>query len=134
MKRFLIILVSVLVGWALFAQEPGPGRGQPPRPRYDASKEVSLQGTVSAVNVSTQGPGPFVSLSFLSDSKTYEVMVGPQAVLTSQQITFTQGDALTIVGVASTGPRGTLFMARTITKDGTLVTLLNQDGTPVGRP
>ena len=134
MKRFLLILACLLVGLALFSQEPGPGRGQPRRPSYDASKEVSLQGTVSAVNISTQGPGPFVSLSFLSDSKTYEVVVGPQAVLTSQHITFNQGDTLTIVGVVNTGPRGTVFIARTITKDGTLVTLLNQDGTPVGRP
>ncbi len=128
------------MGGVLVAQVPGAGGpppqggGQPPRINYDASKEVTLQGTVTTVNISTHGPGPFVSLTFLADGTTYDVMVGPQAVLTKQSVTLAAGNALTLVGVASTGGRGTLFMARILNKDGTLVTLLNADGSPAGRP
>ena len=82
---------------------PPPRVGPPPRINYDASKEVTLQGTVTTVNISTHGPGPFVSLTFLADGTTYDVMVGPQAVLTKQSVTLAAGDALTLVGVASTG-------------------------------
>ena len=134
MKRALFILACLGVGLILAAQEPGPGGDRPPRPNYDASKEVTLQGTVITVNLSSQGPGPFVTLSFLAETTTYEVMVGPQALLARNQVSLAQGDILTIVGVAGSGPQGTRFMARSILKEGTLVTLLNQDGSPAGRP
>lgn len=140
MKHFVLLLAGLLMGGMLYAQVPGAGGpppqggGRPPRINYDATREVTLQGTVTTVNFSSHGPGPFVSLTFLSDGTTYDVMVGLQAVLTKQSVTLAAGDALTLVGVASTGGRGTLFMARTLTKDGTLVTLLNADGSPEGRP
>lgn len=137
MKHASWILAVLLVGVAVFAQGPGGGSppgGRPPMMRYDASQEVTLQGTVTAVNTSSRGPGLFVTLTFLADEKSYEVMVGPEAVLKQNQVTFAKDDALTIVGVAMAGPQGTMFMARQITKGSTVVTLLDSNGRPAGGP
>jgi hypothetical protein len=104
---------------------------------YDASKEVTLTGSVTAVNVATHGPGPFVTLTFSAGDQTYEVMAGPQAVLNQQGASFSQGDSLTVVGVPMNGPQGassqaTRFMARQITKGSTVITLLDANGQPTG--
>jgi hypothetical protein len=134
MKHAPLILAILLVGVGVFAQGPGgppPEGGRPPMMRYDASKEVTLQGTVSAVTTATRGPGTFVTLTFVADGTTYQVLAGPEALLKQSQVSFAKGDALTIVGVAMTGPQGTAFMARQITKGDTVVTLLDGDGRPV---
>jgi hypothetical protein len=135
----LILIAGLSLGFGLSAQggpggppPQGQGQGQPPRLAYDASQEVTLEGSVTAVTVATQGPGPFVTLSFRSGDKTYEVLAGPQAVLTQNQVSFTQGDALTILGVVQAGPKGNRFLARQITKGTTVVTLLDSNGQPTG--
>ena len=102
--------------------------------RYDASREVTLQGTVTAVTSVTRGPGTFMTLTFLADGKSYEVLAGPEALLKQNQVSFAKDDALTIVGVAMAGPQGSVFMARQITRGDTVLTLLDSDGRPAGGP
>lgn len=140
MKGTLLLLAGLALGLGLFAQGPGgpggppPGGGPPPRMAYDASREVTLQGSVTAVQVATRGPGPFVSFTFRSGDTTYQVMAGPQALLAAQQVVLAKDDILTVVGVAQSGPGGSRFLARTLTKGDTVVTLLDSNGQPVGRP
>jgi hypothetical protein len=137
MKPFKLILASLVTGLAVFAQGPGappPGEGRPPMMRYDASKEVTLQGTVSAVNIDTRGPGPFVTLTFVSAGTTCEVLAGPEFLVKQSRISFAKDDVLTIVGVSMDGPRGTAFVARQITKGDIVLTLLDQDGRPAAGP
>lgn len=129
MRHARLLIHAVLVtGTALFAQGPPPGGGRPPMPQYDPSQEVTLQGTVAAVNTSPRGPGTFVTLTFAAAGRTLEVLVGPDVVLKRAQVTFAAGDALTIVGVA----QGNLFLARQITRGDTVLTLLDAQGRPAG--
>jgi len=139
-RAVLVMACCLALGLSLFAQGPGgpppggppPGSGQPPRMQYDSSKEVTLQGTVTSVQVATRGPGAFVTLAFLVNGTTYQVMAGPQSLYLAQQMVITKGDTLTLVGVVQTGgPGGSMFMARTLTKGDTVVTLLDSDGQPV---
>jgi len=135
----LLTALGLALGLTLFAQPPGAepppsAGGRPPGFQYDTSREETLQGTLTAVKVATRGPGPFVTLTFLSDGKTYEVMAGPEEKLKQQQVVFAVDDVVTIVGVPKEGPHGTLFLARQITRADMVLTLLNQDGSPIGRP
>ena len=135
----LLTILGLALGLTVFAQPPGAepppsAGGRPPGIQYDTRREVTLQGTLTAVKVATRGPGPFVTLTFLSDGKTYEVMAGPEEKLKQQHVVFAIDDVVTIVGVPQEGPRGTLFLARQITRWDMVLTLLNQDGSPIGRP
>ncbi len=137
MKPVFVILASLMVGVALFAQEEGgppSGGGRPPMVRYDSSKETTLQGAVTAVRTETRGPGAFVVLTVAADGRTLDVFAGPEALLKRQGVTFAKDDAVTAVGVAMENPDGTVFVARTITRGETVVTLLDAQGRPVGRP
>jgi len=136
MRHGLSFLISLTLGCALSAQAPGPGgpppgsAGGPPPMTYDSSREQTLQGTVTAVSVATQGPGAFVTLGFLAGGSTYQVLAGPEARLKQSGVSFATGDTLTVVGVAQDGPRGAMVMARVITRGDLVVTLLAQDGRP----
>lgn len=131
MKQPLILFASLMLGLALFAQEPGgpppSGEGRPPMMTYDATREVTLQGTVTAVQLGTRGPGTFVTLTFQSGSTTWEVLAGPESALKRAGLALAQGDALTLVGVG----QGSQFMARTLAKGEVVVTLLDAQGRPV---
>jgi hypothetical protein len=84
---------------------------------------------LTAVNLAPCGPGPFVTLTFRSEDRTYEVMAGPEVKLKQQKVCFAKGDAITVVGL----PDGALFLARMIIREGMVLTLLDQDGLPLGR-
>jgi hypothetical protein len=101
---------------------------------YDASREQTLQGTVVGVKVDARGPGRMVLLTFSTDAATWKVMAGPQEVLRKQGLSLAVKDVLTIVGAPAAVPDGQGFVARTITRDGTTVTLLDADGRPMGGP
>lgn len=138
MHRTLYLLLTAL-SLTLFAQSPGAGPppsagSRPPGFHYDTSREETLQGTLTAVTVAKWGPGPFVTLTFLADGKTYEVMVGPEEKLKQQQVVFAKDDVVTVVGTPHEDTHGSLFLARLITRGDMVLTLLNQDGSPVGRP
>lgn len=140
MNRSLILLAVMLLGWALCAQAPDPGgappagQGRPPRLGYEASKEATLQGTVTAVTLATRGRGAFVTLAFLAGGTSYEVLAGPEEVLKRLGLTLAKDDVLTIVGAPLAGPDGARFLARTLTKGDLTVTLLDAEGRPTGRP
>jgi hypothetical protein len=76
-----------------------------------------------------RGPEPFVTLTFLADGRAYKVMAGPKAKLEQQQVRFAKGDAITVVGM----PDGALFLARMIIRADMVLTVLEQDGSPIGR-
>ena len=66
------ILLALCLAVPALAQEPpsGPppsGRG-PSRMAYDTSKEVTLQGVVTAVHTRTQGPGTMVTLTLRDEN------------------------------------------------------------------
>lgn len=126
MKLNLLALCLVL---PLAAQATPPGNGQrPPQMSYDTSKEVSLSGTVSAVNTRSQGPGKMVTLTLQTQSKAVEILVGPDFILKTKSISFATGDEITVLGA----PLGQGYMARQITRGSETLTLLDESGQPSG--
>ena len=116
-------MAVLMMGVALSAREPGPA-SVPQQVRYDAAKEVTLRGTVSAVQVSVRAEGSFVTLSFATGSDTYTIPVGSEALLKRNQVSFAKGDALTIVGVP--GLPGAGLVVGKIIKGDVVMTLLAQ--------
>jgi hypothetical protein len=129
-------MLRPILALALAVSAAAQPAGAPPQGRslYDSSKEQTLQGTVGSVQTETRGPGIMVSLTFKTDSATWNVMVGPQEVVSKGGLTLAVGDVLSIVGAPVNGPGGTAFMARQITKDGTTLALLDAQGRPTGMP
>ena len=107
---------------------PPPGGGM----AYDATRETTLQGSVTSVDIQTRGPGRMVTLILQVDSTSWRVLVGPEEILNRQNISYAAGDALTVLGAPATGPEGQIFMARRITKAGATLTLLDAHGRPAG--
>ena len=131
------ILLFALAPFAM-AEAQQPPMPQPAGPHmrmaYDASKEVTLQGVVSSVEIETRGPGRMISLVFQVDATSWKVPLGPEAVMERQGISFAYGDSLIILGAPVTGPEGQIFRARQITKEGTTLVLLEANGRPSGGP
>jgi hypothetical protein len=138
---FFIVLGLSLA--AAFAQEPPAppadgagqprpgGQGMPPRLAYDRSQERTLEGTVQAVELRSMGPGRMVSLSFQAEGASWRVLVGPEQLLARQGMTLAAGDALSILGAATAGPEGPVFLARQISKGDATLTLLDGNGQPL---
>ena len=121
-------LLALSLAAAQQPPSPPPGGGM----AYDTTKETTIQGTVSSVDIQTRGPGRMVTLVLRVDSTSWRVLVGPEEILTRQNVSFAAGDALTVLGAPTTGPEGQMFMARQITKAGTTLTLLDANGRPTG--
>jgi len=132
MKALCLTLCFAL---PVLAQEPPPGPppsgGRPQRMAYDATREVTLQGTVTAVNLRNQGPGTLVTLTLQTTEKTMEVTVGPDFVLKAKGFTFAVEDAITVIGAPGQGQGIT---ARQITRGSETLTLLDESGQPAGGP
>lgn len=71
-----------------------------------------------------------MTLDLLCGSTTWEVLAGPESLVKKAGLTLAQGDALTLVGVE----QGSRFLARTLAKGETVLTLLDAQGRPAGRP
>jgi hypothetical protein len=130
------ILVSVIamtgVAASAYAQRcaccggPGPGN-------YNAAVETILTGTID--EVITMGPGGAamggVHLTLTTPSGVTDVHVGPTWFVTSKQIEFTKGDALTVVGSTSTMGGKSVIVAREIKKGDQVLTLRDANGFPL---
>jgi hypothetical protein len=128
-------LPSILALLGPTQEPPEPLRGQqgpPPGLAYDATAELTLKGTVTAVQ--TQGRMPMVTLSFLAGATAWTVRLAPREVLERMGFTPAEGDALEIVGCPSEGPEGHCFLARKVTRSDTVVTLLDERGRPQALP
>ncbi len=126
-----LVLSMGTLGIAHQAPPPPPASGQPPRMQYDLSQEQTLQGTVAQIQTRGQGPMNMVMLTFTVASGSRTVCVGPEGMLARRGLALAVGDALTILGASTQGPDGEVFMARTVTREGTTVDLLDSQGQPI---
>jgi hypothetical protein len=124
-------LPSILALLGPAQEPPAPPReqaGPPPSLPYDASAELTLQGTVTAVQA--RGRMPMITLTFLAGTTPWPVRLAPREVLDRLGFTPSLGDALVIVGCPSEGPEGSCFLARRVIRGETVVTLLDASGHP----
>jgi hypothetical protein len=117
---------------------PRAGRGMGMMMHYDKSTEVTVAGTVEAVETMPRlgggrGPGMAMGgthLTFKTATETFDVHLGPSAWLADQKFDIATGDTLTIVGSTVTVNGEKALIAREITKGDRKITLRDADGFP----
>ena len=135
MRNHIVAILSLIgiiaVGTSFAAAQPGPGRSMG-MPRYDASAERTVTGSVEAVQSSPSRMPMQTGVHFTlkTDSETFDVHVGPSWWLSDNKIEFAAGDRLEIVGsyVVVNGEHA--LIAREITKGDRKITLRDANGIP----
>jgi len=101
-------------------------------PMYNTATEVTLKGSVEAVN-QVKGPqgwgGTHVSLK--TDKETIDVHVGPSWFLAQHKVGFAKGDQVEVTGSRAKFGDKYALIAREIKKGGETLTLRNAQGFPV---
>ena len=99
---------------------------------YSSATETTVAGTVEEVNtVSLPGRGSGgLHLMLNTSSGRVEVHVGPTWYVSSRNVTFAKGDAVTLIGSKVTISGREVLIAREITKGQQVLTLRAANGTP----
>ena len=100
---------------------------------YNAATETTLTGTIDSVKtLPSQGRGGGgIHMVLTVSSSPIEVHVGPASFVSSKNVTFANGDALTIVGSKVTMAGQDVVIAREIKKGDQLLTLRDAKGFPL---
>jgi hypothetical protein len=134
-KILLAIIAMVSVATSASSQQPSDccsdtrnaGRF------YSNATETAVAGTVEEVNTVSR-PGRNTGglhLMLNTSSGPVEVHVGPTWYVSSQNVTFAKGDAVTLIGSKVTISGREVLVAREITKGQQTLTLRAANGTPV---
>lgn len=103
-----------------------------PWPIYNTATEVTLKGSVEAVD-QVKGPQSWDSthLSLKTDKETIDVHVGPSWFLTQNKTSFAKGDQIEVIGCRVKFGETDALIAREIKKGGETLTFRNAQGFPV---
>lgn len=132
MKTLTLVSVSIVIAGlasAAYAQG-GMRRGGG---NYNPDTETTLTGTVDSVNnlPSPARGGGGLHLILATPTGAIEVHVGPASFVSSNNVTFTKGDALTVVGSKVTMAGREVVIAREITRGDRVLTLRDTKGFPL---
>jgi hypothetical protein len=137
-QRYGLQIVSGMALAAMFAMGMValPSRAQTPAtrkaPMYNPATEVTVKGTVEAVNQLT-GPRGWAGthLTLKTDKETLDVHAGPSWFLTQNKLTLAKGDQIEVTGSKVKFGDADALLAREITKGDQKLTLRNAQGYPV---
>jgi hypothetical protein len=129
--RFVVFTAAacallVLPSWAQM-HRGGPGTA----PAYDTATEVTLKGSVEAVNQIT-GPQSWggTHLSLKTEKEAIDVHVGPSWFLAQNKMSFAKGDQVEVTGSRVKFGDKDALIAREVKKGGATLTLRNAQGIP----
>ena len=128
----LFALLCLLFAGAA-AQAQTPAAAAPARvartPLYDASKETTIEGTVSSVvTTPTKGMIPGAHLMVATPTGTIDAPLGRYVMQGPRAAVFTPGERVSIVGVPAVFANQHIFLARTVQGAGKTYQVRNQRG------
>jgi hypothetical protein len=132
-KTFLVTTAMLGVAASASAQpcDDCSGAGNAGRV-YSSATETTVAGTIDDVKTISPGNGPGgLHLIVNTSSGPLEVHVGPTWYVSSRNVTFVKGDAVTVVGSKVTMSGRDVLVAREITKGQQVLTLRTSNGVPV---
>jgi hypothetical protein len=110
------------------AQGPPSGKGMP---NYDSSAEVTLKGTVEAVELQDSSMGwQGLHLKLKTESGVVEVHMGPSWFAQEKGFEFAKGDAIEVLGSRQTLGGVDSLLAREITRGDKTLILRDARGIP----
>jgi hypothetical protein len=125
MRRFVVFTfcLALLSGVAV-AQQPDH------EPTYQASSEVTVSGTVSAVFFHTGGRGTSRSRATITqaDGGTADIHIGPTSFIREKQMELAVGDRVTAIGSRTAGG---LVIVRQLVRGSRTLDLRNAAGRPL---
>jgi len=126
----LAILLSGGCGVLLDAQTQAPATR--PGPIYNPATEVTIKGTIEAVNhVAGARAWTGTHLTLKTDSGSLDVHVGPSWFLEQNKLSFAKGDEISVTGSKVKYGETDALLAREITKTDQKVTLRTAKGFPL---
>ena len=132
--KFVTALTTIVLGLGIAVAAPrayaqtGGGRGMR---NYNADTEVTLKGTVEAVNTVTGRRGwSAIHLTFKAGEDTFDVHLGPAAFLKQQGFEFAKGDPIEVTGSKVKLANGDAIIAREVMKGDETLTLRDTQGIP----
>lgn len=130
---FALLTFSLLAA-PMYAQTRQPVKRNV-TPRYDVSKETTTKGTVQQVVVKqSRGPLTQANLLLATSKGTVNVPLGPFAMRGKNPVSLAPGQSVTVTGETVTGPRGSMYMARTIETSGKAYNIRNKYGSLIFNP
>jgi hypothetical protein len=129
------LLTSTFVVLALCALSATPGART--IGIYDRSAETTISGTINAVVSYPSMNGTFgVHLELKTPNGVVNVHVAPAMFIGENNVSFTTGETITVVGAKIVANKGktTFVVARTITRGATTLNLRNEEGAPLWTP
>lgn len=134
-KARLLLLLFVLAGSLTFcfsanAQQAMPSDAQLLR-TYNASREISLVGTVVKYETSSTVPPMGAHVTLQTASGQVDVHLGNAKVLEADHLTLNAGDNVRIVGEPMALGEGTYFAARIVQKGTQAIAVRNAKGFPL---
>ncbi len=116
-----LLVVSVAVTSSSLAQNTGP--------KYDATTEVKLKGTVEDIKMV---PGAYegVHVMLKTADETILVHLAPQGFLKMLDFNVQKGDVLEVTGCKITGEFGPEILAKEVVSGNNDITLRDKKGTP----
>lgn len=97
-------------------------------PKYDASKETTINGTVASIKVSV--PGRMTGAHLFLTSGT-DAHLGPYAMNGSHGVKVSAGQQVKLVGVMTSFRGSQVFLVRTVDTGSKTYTVRNEHGFPV---
>lgn len=123
---FFVAIAVILSATLLWAQKP-TNIG----PKYDATTETTLKGTVEEIKV-VPGPGEGEHLVVKSGDQSVLVHVAPGTFLKEMDVEFAKGDDVEVVGSKIKNAEGQdEILAREVTKKNNSLVLRDKKGVPI---
>lgn len=131
MKRNSWRFGVLTAAWALMALPALAQMHRRAAPMYNTATEVTLKGSVEAVN-QVQGPRGWggTHLSLKTDKETIDVHVGPSWFLTQNKMSFAKGDRVEVTGSRVKFGDQDALIARQIRRGGETFILRDKLGFP----
>ena len=125
---FLFSLLAIPASAQTSAATPQAVRA----PRYEASKEVTLEGTVQSL-VTKPAAGMLIGAHVMlaTPSGTVDAHLGIYAMKGSNPPSVVPGERVQVVGVMTAYQHGNVFLVRTLNAGGTTYQIRNKNGIPL---